>query len=292
MPIVIRSLALAATLLATTVSANPDVVWRYEARTHLDGQGNEMPYRLFIPDQYDPAERYPLVLYLHGSGNRGRDNVYQITDDCGPDMLTRPAVQMRYPSFVVAPQAPTGGQWGFYLGSTAPVALAIAIVRELQREFSIDAQRIYVTGYSMGGLGSFYLLDKYPELFAAALPLAGGGSPEIAHHIRELPLWAFHGERDYFVPITGRVRDGIEVYGTQDMITALRAAGGNPRFTLMEGYGHLIPCWVYSRRDVIDWLFAQRRLPSATPVDQVWARERVCVASVWTRCPRSSIGYE
>ncbi len=292
MPTLISFLALATALLATAVSANPDVVWRYEARIHLDERGNEMPYRLFIPDEYDPAFRYPLVLYLHGSGNRGGDNVYQITDDCGPDMLTRPNVQTRYPSFVVAPQAPPGGQWGFYLGNTSPVALAVSIVRDLQREFSIDAERIYVTGYSMGGLGSFYLIDKYPELFAAALPLAGGGSPAIARRIRQVPLWAFHGERDYFVPVSGKVRDGLEVYGTQDMIAALRAVGGTPRFTLMEGYGHLIPCWVYSRRDVIDWLFAQRRAPSAAPMDQAKAGERVCVASVWTRCPRSSMGYE
>ncbi len=292
MRLVLRLAALAAVgMVAAEASANPEVVWRYEARTYGDGQGHEIPYRLFIPDDYEPSRQYPLILYLHGSGTRGKDNVYQITDDCGPDMLTRPNVQKTHPSFVVAPQAPPDAQWGFYYGDAGPVELAVGIVRELQREFSIDAQRIYVTGYSMGGLGSFYFIDRYPDLFAAAVPLAGGGSPTIAGHIRQVPLWAFHGERDYFVPISGKIREGLEVYGTQDMIAALRAAGGTPRFTLMEAYGHLIPCWVYRRSDLIDWLFAQR-LPASMPVGRPLPYARACIPSVFTACRRSAIGYE
>jgi predicted peptidase len=255
------SLVLAATtaLLSQSVLANPDVVWRYEARTYTDAEGDTLPYRLFIPDSYDPEILYPVVLFLHSSADRGTDNVRQITDDCVADFLTRPRVQEHYPAFVVAPQAPEGTQWGFYIGSTTPADLAVGIIQQLERQFSIDPDRIYLTGYSMGGMGTFYLIGRYPGLFAAAVPLAGGGDPMIARHITRIPLWAFHGDRDYFVPISGQVRDGLAVYGTRDMIAALRAAGGAPRFTVMEAYGHWIPCWVFRKPELLEWLFRQRR---------------------------------
>jgi len=114
-------------------------------------------------------------------------------------------------------------------------------------------------------MGTFYLIGRYPGLFAAAVPLAGGGDPEIARHITRIPIWAFHGDQDNFVPISGQVRDGLAVYGTRNMIEAMRAAGGAPRYTEMKAYGHLISCWVIRKPELLRWLFSQRRAahPSA-----------------------------
>jgi predicted peptidase len=253
------AVSLVAALSATPAFAETDVVWRYEARNNSDGEGDTLPYRLFIPPSYEPRDRYPLVLFLHGSGERGTDNTRQITDQCVADVLSRPQVQKHHPAFVVVPQAPEAAQWGFYIGDSTPADLAVGIVRQLEHQFSIDPNRIYLTGFSMGGMGTFYLLARYPGLFAAAVPLAGGGDPAIAREITRIPLWAFHGDHDNFVPISGPVRDGLAVYNTQDMIAALRAAGGAPRFTVMEAYGHMIPCWVFRKGKLLEWLFSQQR---------------------------------
>lgn len=243
--------------------AAPDVLSRYEARSYTDDEGETLPYRLYVPGPYDPRNRYPLVVYLHGSADRGRDNFSHIMYDCVADVLSRSSVQVAHPSFVLAPQASQGTQWGFYIGNPAPADLVVGTIQQLEREFSIDPNRIYLTGFSMGGMGTFYLIGRYPGLFAAAVPLAGGGDPAIARTITRIPLWAFHGDHDIFVPISGQVRDGLTVYGTRNMIEAVRAAGGAPRYTEMKAYGHLISCWVIRKPELIQWLFRQHRAPAA-----------------------------
>ena len=258
-PTVRIALTLVMALSATGSLAAPDVVSRYKARSYTDDAGEMLPYRLFIPASYNRETRYPLVVYLHGSADRGRDNNSQIANDCVADVLSRSSVQAAHPSFVLAPQAPVGTQWGFYKGNPTPADLVVGTVQRLEREYSIDPNRIYLTGFSMGALGTFFLLGRYPDLFAAAVPLAGGGDPAIARDIARIPLWAFHGDHDYFVPISGPVRDGLAVYGTRNMIEAMRAAGGAPRYTEMKAYGHLISCWVFDNPRLLRWLFSQRR---------------------------------
>ncbi|MDH3413635.1 MAG: hypothetical protein OEM98_14275 [Gammaproteobacteria bacterium] len=239
--------------------AAPEVASRYEARSYTDDEGETLPYRLFIPDAYDPQTWYPLVIFLHGSAERGRDNVSQVMYDCVADVLSRSSVQVTYPSFVLAPQASKDTQWGFYIGNPAPADLVVGTIQQLEREFSIDPNRIYLTGSSMGAMGTFYLLGRYPGLFAAAVPIAGGGDPAIARQIIHIPLWAFHGDHDNFVPISGQVREGLAVYGTRNMIEAMRAVGGTPRYTEMKAYGHLISCWVLRKTELFQWLFSQHR---------------------------------
>jgi len=250
-------------LSAAAGVATPDVESRYVARTYTDDEGETLPYRLYIPDSYDARTRYPLVVYLHGSSGRGRDNVSHVTFDCVADILSRSSVQVTYPSFVLAPQASEGSQWGFYLGNSAPADLVIGAIQQLEREFSIDPDRIYLTGSSMGAMGTFYLMGRYPGLFAAGVPIAGGGDPAIARQITRIPLWAFHGDHDNFVPISGPVRDGLAVYGTRDMVEAMRAAGGTPRYTEMKAYGHWISCWVFRGGELLQWLFGQHRIPAS-----------------------------
>lgn len=265
--VVVRAAAGIALSLFVALSAGhsigaTEVASRYEARSYTDEAGESLPYRLFRPRAYDPRARYPLVVFLHGSADRGRDNVKHVSYDCVADFLTRPRVQETNPSFVLVPQASEGTHWGYYIGSPVPADLVVGIIQQLETEFSIDPDRIYLTGFSMGAMGTFYLVGRYPGLFAAAAPMAGGGDPAIARHITRIPLWAFHGDRDNFVPVAGPIREGLAVYGTRNMIEAMRAAGGAPRYTEMKAYGHLIPCWVLRRTELIPWLFSQRRNPA------------------------------
>ena len=131
----------------------------------------------------------------------------------------------------------------------APGKLVIDLVKELTENLPIDCSRIYLTGYSMGGYGTWSLLAQQPKLFAAAIPVAGGGEPKQAARYKNIPVWAFHGEKDAVVSATA----------SQQMVDALKQAGGNIRYTEFKGSGHLVSKQVYLDDSVHRWLFEQKR---------------------------------
>jgi predicted peptidase len=236
----------------------------FEARTYDDGAGHTLKYRLFIPKGYRDTARYPLTVFLHGSGESGDDNASQLINN-GPGALSHPATQEKYPSFVLCPQCPKGGQWGYYRGDVSPADTMVAIVRALQKEFRIDPGRIYVTGLSLGGMGTWYAIAEHPDLFAAAVPLCGAGDVSRVDRIRSIPVWAFHGTDDKAVPIAGPLRPNFPktVVGDRDMIQALKDAGGNARITEYEKQGHAIWGKAYADPGLMPWLFAQVKSPAA-----------------------------
>ena len=225
----------------------------FVARVYKD-QSPAMPYRLFIPKGYEQSQKYPLILWLHGAGSVGKDNLKQISgaSRLGTHIWTTPENQAKHPAFVVAPQCPqNAGCWddgrtnepGRYL------LAVVKILNALQTEFSIDSARIYVAGQSMGGYGTWDLITKRPDLFAAAIPLCGGGNAALAAAVRRMPIWAFHGDADPTVPV------GL----SRRMIAAIEQAGGHPRYTEYKGVGHNVWERAFTEPELMDWLFSQRK---------------------------------
>jgi predicted peptidase len=220
--------------------------------------GLALPYRLFVPAVCTQDQPCGLLLFLHGAGERGDDNEAQLKNDALG--LIRPEVQTPNPTIVVYPQCPSDRQWvdapwaaGAYdLAQTpisGPMAAALKLLAALQAKYPVDARRLLVTGLSMGGYGTWDTLARKPTMFAGALVLCGGGDPAQAPALRDVPVWAFHGDQDQAVPVRG----------SRLMIKALRAAGGNPRYTELAGRGHDVWTSAYREVEPMLWLLAQRR---------------------------------
>ena len=202
--------------------------WR--AASSTPAPASRMPYRLGKPARYDPAIKYPLVVFLHGSGESGIDNRLQISKNIGTNtpgsVFTTAANQAKFPTFFIAPQSPyitvnnVKTPEGWTSGSDAQKAM-LKLITALETEFSIDPNRLYVTGLSLGGNGTWIVITENPNLFAAAIPMSGGGDPTMAAKIVKIPIWDFHGAMDPSIPVAN----------SRDMIAALRALGGYPRYT-------------------------------------------------------------
>jgi predicted peptidase len=240
-----------------------DIAERFQAKTYIAASGDTIPYRFLPPEGYDSDQQYPLVLCLHGGAGRGRDNLRNI-GGCKPArVLSEPDMRTRYPSFLLVPQAPPESSFGYAIDeeTTAdrdsrgrPTGEGIykdivALIQDVAVRWSVDSNRIYVAGQSMGGSGSWHLAVRHPNLFAAVLPITGAVSTPYADSLVGIPIWAFHGALDKSVP----------VQSTRDMVAAVNSAGGTARYTEFEGVGH--NCWhqVFDDPEVLEWLFAQRR---------------------------------
>lgn len=221
--------------------------------------GKTLPYRIFIPANYDATKTYPLILFLHGAGERGTDNRAQVANGVSLGFI-QPEVQAAHPCFFVAPQCPVGKQWvdtgwgqGSYSTAKVPMSenltLALAMVRSLQKEYSIDRTRMYVTGLSMGGYGTWDLIERNPGMFAAAIAICGAGDPSAAGRLKGMGLWAFHAADDNVVPVTG----------SRDMTRALWAAGLAPNYTEYTSGGHSSWFRAYATLGLVDWLFSFHR---------------------------------
>ncbi|HUT32908.1 MAG TPA: prolyl oligopeptidase family serine peptidase [Planctomycetota bacterium] len=256
-------LAGAVALAATVAAAGgvDDLKTAFEAREFAGSDGGKLLYRLLRPKGYDPNKTYPLVLVLHGAGGRGGDNWGQIKDQPAPFLaLAGDAVQDKHPCIVVAPQCPGGKQWvnwpwgkGSYSQDKVPISAELKRVLEalaqLRTEFQVDARRVYVTGMSMGGYGTWDIIAREPKLFAAAMPVCGAGDPSRAPSIAKMAVWAFHGDKDGVVPVSG----------SREMVEALKKAGGKPRYNEFPGVGHASWGPAYATERLWEWLFAQKR---------------------------------
>lgn len=190
-------LLLGATAALGDLRAQPEIVAKFVART-VTFQTTVLPYRLFIPDNYATTRKYPLVLALHGSGERGTDNISQIQNWRLATSWADPRNQVNYPCFVAAPQCPPGRVW-----PEAQILETLnSLIDSLSREFTLDVNRLYITGLSMGGYGTWSMLSRYPGRFAAAVPMSGGGDPATAAAIGSTPIWNFHGALDDVVPVS------------------------------------------------------------------------------------------
>jgi predicted peptidase len=241
----------AATLLPRNLFAAADAEV-FVAEMHRNARNQTMPYRLFVPPAYDKRKQYPLVLWLCGSAGRGNNNLNQISlgNVIGTHVWTTPESQAKHPCFVVAPQCPDNETWSDAGAKpAAPLLLGLEIVNELQRRFPIAARKLYVAGQSMGGFGTWSVISAYPEMFAAAIPLCGGGDTSQAAKLTRIPIWAFHGARD----------ETVNPERSRSMIAAVRKAGGQPRYTEYPEEGHTVWTKAFNEPELLPWVFAQSR---------------------------------
>jgi predicted peptidase len=234
----------------------------WKARVYHDAKGNKLPYRLLLP-----AKAYgsvPLVLFFHGAGERGDDNAAQLENGVD-ELFTDPLVRSDHPALVVAPQCPLGKRWvevdwglkSHRIPDAPSQAMedALELVGSLLKRPPepglppIDPHRVYVMGMSMGGYATWDALARRPHLFAAAVPICGGGDESTAARISAIPVWAFHGAVD---PVVPTVR-------SRHMVAALRAVGAAPLYTEYPGVGHASWRNAFAERELMPWLFSQSR---------------------------------
>jgi predicted peptidase len=196
-------------------------------------------YLLYLPEGYvrDPASRWPLLLFLHGSGERGDD--LALVKRHGPPKLLASGGAL--PFVVVVPQCPEGERW-------RADALA-ALLDDVTRRLRIDAERVYVTGLSMGGRGTWDLAMSYPGRFAAIAPVCGGALPDRACNLKGVPIRAFHGAKDDVVPLSE----------SQTVVEAVRKCGGSAELVVFPEAGHDSWTAAYSDPSLWDWLLSRRR---------------------------------
>ena len=198
-------------LSSSTLSAQTSISAKFAYGWH-SFQGVTLPYRVFVPDNYSPTKRYPLVLALSGSAGRGNDNRQQLEYSRFATSWADPVNQVKYPCFVVAPQCPINAWW-----VNDPIAVTVSdLLDSLARQFTLDSNRLYVTGLSLGAWGTWDMIVRYPNRFAAAIPMSGGaayppGSLDPARVILmgNTPIWNFHGASDLDTPV-GFSREFIE----------------------------------------------------------------------------------
>ena len=249
-------------------SQGPALASAFAPHVYKNAKGESMPYRLYTPAKLEPGRTYPLVLFLHGAGGSGTDNIRQLqgANVFGALTWTRPEIQQRHPAFVVAPQSDVNWACTVFDPKNPPkiaaditwcppdvlgigARMAFEIVDRLLETLPIDRGRIYVTGHSMGGAGTWHMIAQRPRFFAAAVPVCGHPTPSTAGAVKDVPVWNFHGAADDVEPATS----------SRVMIDALRKAGGRPLHTEYAGIGHNVFMWAYTEPALIEWLFAQKR---------------------------------
>ena len=199
---------------------------------HLDGL---LPHLLYKPQ--DLPEPAPLILFLHGRGERGAD-LGLLKRHGLPKRLTAQPL----PCLVLSPQCP-GDSWWPYELDALDALLDDALVR-----YEVDERRVYLTGLSMGGYGAWHWAVRRPESFAALAPVCGGGDPARACALKSMPVWAFHGAEDMVVPLEK----------SEEMVAAVNACGGNARLTVYPGVGHDSWTRTFENPELYDWLFEQK----------------------------------
>jgi predicted peptidase len=240
---------------ASTHAAEPEsLVFKSDGKT--------LPYRLLKPTDTKAGEKYPLVIFLHGAGERGVDNTKQLVwfwNDKKPSVMTRPEVAAAK-AFVIVPQCPDGKQfvdvpWGKGSYKSPEISetlkLTLALIDSFIKDNPIDADRVYIIGMSMGGFGALDAVQRRPELFAACVPICGAGDLSKAKDIAHVPVWAFHGDADGAVPVSG----------SREMIDALKKAGADSKYSEYPKVGHNSWSPAFEEKEFWNWIFAQKRKP-------------------------------
>lgn len=239
------------------------------AYIYTDENGAKMPYRLFLPPDYNPQKKYPLLLSFHGAGSRGNDNLKQLRPWVAGWMDKE--VQKEHPCIILMPQCPKKQQWvnvpwkkGSYklkdIPLSKPMKLAKKIFDKVVNENAVDKNRIYVMGVSMGGYGAWNFVMNYPEMIAAAIPVCGAGDPSIAQKINEIPIWAFHGDKDPTVPLSG----------STEMIASLYKQKKNKaRLTVYKDVGHNSYELAWKEKELINWIFSQKKTKDTLDINKI-----------------------
>ncbi len=229
----------------------------FEKNIFVSKKNDTLPYRLMRPQVSDTSKKVPLVIFLHGAGERGNDNNMQLVN--GVKKFAMNFNRGKYPCYMLVPQCAKGYRWvetDWKLSShvmpdkpSEYLSRTMLLVDSLIKYLNIDTNRIYITGLSMGGFGTWDAISRWPGKFAAAVPVCGGGDTAKASTIKDISVWAFHGDIDKVVMVSR----------TRNMINAIKKVGGSPKYTEFAGVGH--NCWnsAYSDPAMFEWMFAQNK---------------------------------
>lgn len=227
--------------------------------------GDTLLYRILYPVNFDPGKKYPMVLFLHGAGERGDDNKKQLIH--GSKLFLNPRNRHAFPAIVIFPQCPANDYWSNVIitrnkdntrdftfqknGSpTQAMAMLLRFLKKLRRDDQIDKDRMYVGGLSMGGMGTFELLHRRPGIFAAAFAICGGADPSTtANYARKVAVWIFHGEQDEIVSPEFSKR----------MAAALSSQGGDVRLNLYPEANHNSWDSAFAEEELLPWLFSYHK---------------------------------
>lgn len=248
-------MTLAALALLPALAIGPSAEWTVP-KVYTNKTGAVLNYRWMEPSAVAADKVYPLVVLLHGAGERGSDNLAQLT--WGADPVLKYMREKGIEGYFVAGQVPRGKQWvdapwGAAAHRMSPkpsetMALLFQLLDEIVAKLPVDRTRIYVTGVSMGGYGTWDAIQRRPDFFAAALPCCGGGDSHLAWKIRNVPIWTWHGDCDGAVPVCR----------SRDMVAALWAVDGKIRYTEVPKCGHGVWNQAYGCTEAIAWLFEQK----------------------------------
>lgn len=235
----------------------------YAIMSYKAASGLELPYRLLLPKDFDKGEFYPLIVFLHGAGERGNDNELQLLH--GSNLFLDEKNRNDFPVFVLFPQCREESRWSsvnvdttktplnfvfdYSKPATDDLAAVIELISQLRTKLKIQPDQIYVAGLSMGGMGTFEIVYRNPDLFAAAMPICGGGDPEAYKNWKgKTKFWMFHGDAD---PV-------VSVEESRQMKTALEAIKQSVKYTEYPGVSH--DSWknAFAEKDFISWLFAKQ----------------------------------
>lgn len=237
----------------------------FEKREHNFKQG-KLAYRILYPENFDKSKSYPLVYFLHGAGERGTDNEKQLVH--GSKLFLDAQNRKDYPAIVVFPQCPSDDYWANVSREVNPdtgkrdfifskkgkptraMKGALSLIDSLVNLSWTDPNRVYVSGLSMGGMGTFELVSRRPDMFAAAMPICGGDNPKsVKTYAKKLPFWVFHGAKDNVVPARF----------SEQMVEALKARGGSVKFSLYPNANHNSWDSAFAEPEFLSWLFAQSK---------------------------------
>lgn len=225
--------------------------------------GYTLPYQVMFPRDYDAGKQYPLLVFLHGAGERGDDNEKQLAN--GKDFLVN-NFQSEYPAIVIAPQCPAGTYWAnverhtlnnkttFTFGlsdkATPPMETLVSLIKNWLNSGKVDQKQVYVGGLSMGGMGTYELLWRMPNTFAAAFAICGGGDiVKVQYYTKNTALWIFHGSVDSVVPVEF----------SQEMYKVLNAAGNEVKYTEYPDVNHGSWVNVFENKELVPWLFNHKK---------------------------------
>lgn len=225
--------------------------------------GDTLPYRILLPENYDTAKSYPLVLFLHGRGESGSDNEKQLNN--GSALFLRDSIRKKYPAIVVFPQCAANSYWSnvqtiadakgkrsFYFvpdgDASLSMKLLLSLTNNLQTRYKIKKGQVYVMGLSMGGMGTFEVVRRKPGFFAAAVPICGGADPSTAMALKKTKWWIFHGGKD----------DIVLPQFSDKMQAALKKAGAAVKYTVYPEANHNSWDPAFNEPELLSWLFAQR----------------------------------
>jgi predicted peptidase len=248
-PAAMRHLLIASLMATTPLAAAPEAM-EWKAPNDVT-----VKYRWSAPAKIEAGKTYPLVLFLHGAGERGDDNKAQLKH--GVASIIQNAEKLGTPVFLIAPQCPKDRWWTTRDKELSPggpesgdlLEALLALVDRKLESHPIDPKRFHVTGLSMGGYGTWALLGRVSERIASAVPICGGGDPKLAKKFKDVPVWAFHGDADDVVPVER----------TREMVAAMEKAGGKPKATYYPGVGHNSWTRTYQNQEIIRWMLEQTR---------------------------------